>query len=102
MKNFETLKKAFPIFVIKNKKSVSKNILLRNNEHVIVPGDTEVKVASEDLIQMPDATIFSVKSPKLDDLIEHNVIKKSEPEPTKESSKDNSGGDGKAGSGNKS
>lgn len=98
MKNFETLKKAYPIFEVRNRQSLSKNILLRNNEEVVVPGNATVKIASEDLIQMPDSTFFKVVSPSVDALIEHNVLKKSEPETTKKDSKTEKGSESQAGS----
>ena len=74
-KNFDTLKEAFPIFKVRNKKNVSKNILLANNEEIVVPPLTSVRIKSEDLIQVPDATIFKIEHPPMDALIEHNVIK---------------------------
>lgn len=99
MKSFETLKEAFPIFEVKNKKTVSKNILLANNEEVVVPPSATVKLESKNLIQIPDTTYFKLLVPSLNDLIEHNVIKVSPP-PVESASKDN--GSGKQGSGGKS
>lgn len=97
-KSFETLKEAFPVFEVRNKRNVSKNILLANNEEVVVPPSATVKLESKNFIQVPDTSNFKLIVPTLDALIEHNVIKVTPPANPPEKKEENSG----KGSGGKS
>lgn len=74
MTPFETLVGAFPVFKVKNKTAVSKNIQLKDNEEVVVPAGATIKVSAAQLLGVPDSSCFKMISPTITDLISANVI----------------------------
>lgn len=86
MKNFDKLLAAFPVFKLKNKKSVSKNIVLQNGEEVVVPANATVTIDSSELISIPSNLDFKLLSPTVADLISFGLIE------TEKSVKDNNSG----------
>jgi hypothetical protein len=70
----ENLKRQFPIFVIKNKTAMPKELLIAGGETVHIPAFGVRKIASSNIIQIPDSVFFECISPSVDDLILFNVI----------------------------
>lgn len=73
---FEMLKQDFPFFELTNRKNVSAEIPLANNDSLIVREGATVKVASSKLIQLPDMLRFKFVSPSMDDLVNYGVVKR--------------------------
>mgnify|MGYP000980433860 CR=1 FL=1 len=74
MTPFEALIKEFPIFTVKNKTSITKNIPLKDNEELVVPAHGVVKISAAILTGIPSSTYFKMVSPSIKDLINHGVI----------------------------
>ena len=71
---FETLIEEFPVYVVKNKVPVSKNIPLKDNEELVVPAHGTVKINSYLLTGIPSSTYFKSISPSVKDLIRLGLI----------------------------
>lgn len=90
MTPFESLIKEFPIFVVKNKMAVSKNISLKDNEELVVPAYSEVKLNSSLLTSIPSSAYFRPISPSTKDLIRLGVIESKESTPVSAPSEEKS------------
>jgi len=74
MTPFESLVKEFPIFVVKNKTAITKNIPIKDNEELVVPSHAIVKIDANLLGGIPSSTFFKMVSPSVKDLIKHGLI----------------------------
>jgi len=75
-KGFEHLKEDFPVFIIANKLNVAKTLDLIGDNDVTIPAKAEVPIDSSHLYQLPDASIFKIKSPTISDLVNYGLIKR--------------------------
>ena len=75
MTPFENLKKAFPVFTVKSNLSYSKEIPMGNGDSVMVPPLGVRRIASANLINMPDRVSFELIDPPVSALIQYGVIK---------------------------
>lgn len=79
----DSLKAAFPVFIVKNKTSVPKSVALVGGEDVQVQPGRETPIKSSEIMQIPDAAFFKMVSPDIKAMIEHGVLQKKEkPAPT--------------------
>lgn len=74
MTPFESLIKEFPVFTVKNKTNVTKNIPLKDNEELVVPAYGIAKINASLLAGVPSSINFKMVSPGIKDLINHGVI----------------------------
>lgn len=76
MTPLERLKSEFSIFVLKNKSATPTELFLRDGESVNFPGFSTKKVASANIIQIPNSVFFEFISPTISDLVRVGVIGK--------------------------
>lgn len=76
---FELLKQDFPVFELLNRKNVSSEIALNNNDSVVAQPGATIRVNSVELIQLPNVLHFKFISPTMEDLVKYGLITRREP-----------------------
>lgn len=72
------LKADYPVWEVKNKLPVSKEILLADGESLIVPGKGVAKIAASNINNFPDFKTFEFVTPDLKTLASYGVIERKE------------------------
>lgn len=70
----EDLKIDYPIFELKNKTSIPREILLADGETIVVPERGTCKIKSGNINSFPDFAIFDYKIPTISVLEDYGII----------------------------